>query len=88
MRLPAATQWEIAEEAAEVISRRGMPPAGGASEVLHNDDTGMRVLRLVREASDQRTGVFTSGLVATAQGRQIALYFTDRNTRVNNLPEL
>ena len=47
----------------------------------------MRVLRLVREASDQRTGVFTSGIVATAEGQQIALYFTDRNTRVKNLPE-
>jgi hypothetical protein len=47
----------------------------------------MRVLRLVREASDRRTGVFTSGIGATAQGRQIACTFTDRNTRVKNLPE-
>ncbi len=48
-------------------------------EVLHNDDTGMRVLRLAREPSDQRTGVFTSGIVATMQGRQIALYFAAGN---------
>ena len=40
------------------------------------DDTSMRVLRLVREPSDDRTGVFTSGIVSTQQGRRIALYFT------------
>jgi hypothetical protein len=34
-----------------------------------------RVLRLAREPLDGRTGVFTSGLVSRAQGRQIALYF-------------
>ena len=33
-------------------------------EVLHNDDTSMRVLQLVREPSDERTGVFTSGIVS------------------------
>ena len=27
-------------------------------EVVHNDDTSMRVLRLARELSDERTGVF------------------------------
>jgi hypothetical protein len=36
-------------------------------EVLHNDDTSMRVLRLAREPSDDRTGVFTSGIVSTQQ---------------------
>ncbi|MGC9946982.1 MAG: hypothetical protein ABSF64_11500 [Bryobacteraceae bacterium] len=29
--------------------------------VLHNDDTGMRILRLAREPGDKRTGTFTSG---------------------------
>ena len=38
-------------------------------EVLHNDDTGMRVLRLAREPGDKRTGVFTSGIVSIGQGR-------------------
>jgi hypothetical protein len=33
--------------------------------VLHNDDTGMRILRLTREPGDKRTGTFTSGIVST-----------------------
>ena len=45
--------------------------------MLHNDDTSMRVLRLEREPSDERTGVFTSNILAiTADNHKIALYFT------------
>ena len=88
--LPAATQWEIVEEAAEM-----MKPAlgelirqGAQGEVLHNDDTHMRVLRLTREPSDERTGVFTSGIVSTKQGQQIALYFTGRQHAGENLSDV
>ena len=65
--LPASTQWEIVEEAAEVIkaARDELIRQAAQGEVLHNDDTGMRVLRLAREPSDDRTGVFTSGIVST-----------------------
>ena len=31
---------------------------------MHNDDTGMRILRLAREPGDKRTGTFTSGIVS------------------------
>src|SRR6202034_2531614 len=88
--LPAATQWEIVEEAAEVIkpARDELLRQAAQGEVLHNDDTGMRVLRLAREASDQRTGVFTSGIVATKQGRKIALYFTGRQHAGENLRDV
>ena len=53
--------------------------------MLHNDDTSMRVLRLEREPSDQRTGVFTSGIVATDAGRKIALHSTGRQHAGENL---
>jgi transposase len=88
--LPAATQWEIVEEAAEVIkpARDELLRQAAQGEVLHNDDTGMRVLRLAREAGDPRTGVFTSGIVATAQDRQIALYFTGPKHAGENLAEV
>ncbi len=87
---PAATQWEIVEEAAEVIkpARDELFRQAAQGEVLHNDDTGMRVLRLAREAGDQRSGVFTSGIVATMQGRQIALYFTGPKHAGENLADV
>src|SRR3954447_20494734 len=73
--LAAATQWEIVEEATEVIkpARDELIRQAAQGEVLHNDDTSMRVLKLEREPGDKRTGVFTSGIVSTAAGRQIAL---------------
>ena len=53
--LPASTQWEIAEEAAEVIqaARDELIRQAAQGEVLHNDDTSMRVLHLAREPADE-----------------------------------
>jgi transposase len=88
--LPASTQWEIVEEAAEIIkaARDELIRQAAQGEVLHNDDTSMRVLRLAREPSDDRTGVFTSGIVSTKQGQKIALYFTGRQHAGENLRDV
>ncbi len=88
--LPAATQWEIVKEAAEMIKPAldELIRQAAQGDVLHNDDTSMRILRLAREPSDQRTGVFTSGIVATKQGQQIALYFTGRQHAGENLADV
>jgi len=88
--LPAATQWEIVEEAAELIkpARDELIRQAAQGEVLHNDDTSMRVLRLKREPSDERTGVFTSGIVSTAQGWKIALFFTGRQHAGENIADV
>src|SRR6202161_4238187 len=88
--LPASTQWEIVEEAAEVIQAAldELIRQAAQGEVVHNDDTSMRVLRLAREPSDERTGVFTSGIVSTKQGQKIALYFTGRQHAGENLRDV
>src|SRR5713101_3262678 len=59
-------------------------------EVVHNDDTSMRVLSLDRDAdiSPERTGVFTSGLVWIYQERRIALFFTGCKHAGENLAEV
>src|ERR1700733_9495272 len=88
--LPAATQWELVEQGAAVLK-----PAfdqllwqAAQGEVLHNDDTGMRILQLAREPSDQRTGIFTSGIVSLWRNRKIALFFTGRQHAGENLADL
>jgi transposase len=88
--LPAATQWEIVEEVAELIkpARDELIRQAAQGDVVHNDDTSMRVLRMKRDPSDQRTGVFTSGIVSTGQGRKIALYFTGRQHAGENLADV
>jgi hypothetical protein len=88
--LPAATQWEIVEEAAELLrpAFEELIREAAQGKVLHNDDTGMRILHLAREPSDQRTGVFTSGIVSIAEGRRIALFFTGRQHAGENLADV
>ncbi len=90
--LPAATQCEILtahavplQPALEELKRQA-----AQSEVVHNDDTSMRVLSLDRDAdiSPERTGVFTSGLVWIVQKCRIALYFTGCKHAGENLAEV
>ena len=78
------------EDEAELIqgARDELIRQAAQGEVLHNDDTSMRVLRLAREPSDDRTGVFTSGIVSTKQGQKIALYFTGRQHAGENLRDV
>lgn len=85
--LPAATQWEIVEEAAELMrpAWEELIRQAAQGEVLHNDDTSVRVLHLAREPADERTGVFTSGIVSTAPGWKIALFFSGTKHAGENL---
>ncbi|MGD0578114.1 MAG: IS66 family transposase [Bryobacteraceae bacterium] len=78
MPLPATTQWELMEAAAKLLQPvlEELIRQAAQGSVLHNDDTGMRILRLAREPGDKRTGTFTSGIVSIVGAWRIALYFT------------
>src|SRR5712691_6334824 len=90
--LPAATQCEIMAQTAPLLqpALEELQRQAAQSEVVHNDDTSMRVLSLDRDTdiSPERTGVFTSGLVWIVQGRRIALYFTGCKHAGENLAEV
>ena len=93
--LPASTQWDIAEGAAEDIwpVYEELVAQAAQGMVVHNDDTFMRVLSLMKEneerdPSRERTGVFTSGIVSTAEGRKVALFFTGRQHAGENLRDV
>jgi hypothetical protein len=68
--LPAATQWEVIEQKAESLrpALEELTRQAAQGEVAHNDDTGMRILKLAREPAPkgkaERSGVFTSGIVS------------------------
>ena len=94
--LPAATQCEIVTEAAAAIqpAMAELIRHAAQGEVLHNDDTSMPVLTLRRGRSHdendsaERTGVFTSGIVSTAHGQHVALFFTGRQHAGENLADV
>jgi transposase len=90
--LPAATQCEIMAQTAPPLqpALEELKRQAAQGEVVHNDDTSMRVLSLDRDAdiSPERTGVFTSGLVWIVQGHRVALYFTGCKHAGENLAEV
>jgi transposase len=92
--LPAATQWEVVEEKAESLrpALEELIQQAAQGEVAHNDDTGMRILKLAREPGPEgkaeRTGVFTSGIVSRVGARFIALFFSGWRHAGENLAEV
>ena len=96
--LPASTQWEIVHEVAGVIepAYEELKRQAAQGEVLHNDDTTMKILAMMKEAntkaedadSEERTGIFTSGIISIGGGRKIALFFTGHKHCGENLSDL
>lgn len=90
MPLPAATQWELMAAAAKLLglALEELIRQAAQGRVMHNDDTSMRILRLIREPDDKRTGIFTSGIVSLVGAWTIALFFTGRNHAGENIGEV
>jgi transposase len=93
--LPASIQWQLvlamAVQIQPVFDELIRQAAQG--DVLHNDDTSMPVMSLRRDIEEEaddpgRTGIFTSGIVSTREGRQIALFFTGRQHAGENLRDV
>jgi len=96
--LPAPTQWEIVAEVAATLQPvyTELIRQAAQGEVLHNDDTSATILAVARGPTDEtaageppaRTGTFTSGIVATREGREIACFFTGHQHAGENLADV
>jgi transposase len=121
--LPASTQWDIvnaqAERAEPVFQELAWQAAQG--DVVHNDDTGVKILEWMGERARQaaledtgdetaegsaeasaedstedstqepgpdRTGMFTTAIVATGDGHKIALFLSGRRHAGENLKDV
>jgi len=95
--LAVATQWDVVSRAAVrlVPAYTELVRQAAQGEVLHNDDTGVKILALMgpearAEVTDDageegRTGLFTSGIVSVSGGHRIALFLTGRKHAGENL---
>ena len=100
--LPASTQWDVVQAVAADLAPAfdELVRQAAQGEVLHNDDTTVKILELMgdrarREApadaagdasgSDERRGLYTSGVVALSDGRRVALFFSGRRHAGENL---
>jgi len=103
--LPASTQWDVVEAVAAsltpVLDELIRQAAQG--EVLHNDDTTVKILELMgqrarQEAladaapdapdSEERRGLYTSGVVALRDDHRVALFFSGRRHAGENLAQV
>ncbi len=82
--LPASTQWDIVKKEATriypVYHQLNWLAAQG--DVIHNDDTIMKVLALMQQNDlqdqSERKGIFTTGILSIVNNQKIALFFTGR----------
>ena len=99
--LPAATQWDIltACRPAFIPIHERLIFTAAQGKVIHNDDTGMKVLELsalmesesadgAQQRPSGRKGVFTSGIVSVDEGHRIALFFTGHQHAGENLADV
>jgi transposase len=92
--LAATTQWDKTEAAADLILPvfRELTHQAAQGDIIHNDDTTMKILSLIEENKDRttkdRTGIFTTGILSRIDERQIALFVTGRNHAGENIAEL
>ena len=96
--LAASTQWGIVYAAALLMAAayEELIRQAAQGEVVYNDDTTVKILELMGERAKKsppaddphesdRTGLFTSGVVATRGDLRIAIFFSGRQHAGENL---
>jgi transposase len=93
-----ATQWDQAERVADCAYPvfEQLKYLAAQSEVIYQDDTPTRILALIKEnrtaveagQAKPRTGMYSTGLVASAGEQTICLYFTGRAHAGENLDKV
>jgi transposase len=103
--LPASTQWDIVQAVAADLAPAfaELIRQAAQGEVLHNDDTTVKILELMGERGrqealpgdagdasdpDGRRGLYTSGVVALRDGHRVALFFSGRRHAGENLAQV
>jgi transposase len=100
--LPASTQWDIVAVVATALTPAfdELIRQAAQGDVLHNDDTTVKILELMgqrgrqetranaEDGTDERRGLFTSGVVALREGHRVALFFSGRRHAGENLAEV
>ena len=94
--LPASTQWDIVYSFAPALdpAYQELIRQAAQGDVLYNDDTTVKILalmgerRLKFENDPNRTGLFTSGVIATRDGHRTALFFSGHQHAGENLADV
>ncbi len=95
--LPVSTQWDIVRKAAIVLAMayEELIRQVAQWDLFYNDDTSVKILQLLKEnqrieqeGSKERTGIFTSAIVAVCDDHKSAVFFTGRQHAGENLEDV
>jgi hypothetical protein len=99
--VPASTQWEVARDHVPDVLPvyDALVELAANAPLLHNDDTYVRILELMGKRRDalvaagdldepERTGLFTTGIVAATSAGPVALFASGRQHAGENLADL
>lgn len=92
--LSDSTQWHLIEGGAgffyPVFNK--LKYYAGNAEVIQNDDTKNRILEVIKQikegTSGDRTGMYTTGIIALYEGHQIALFMNGRQHSGENVGDI
>ena len=95
--LPASTQWDIVKKAAIILAwvYEEMIRQAAQWDIFYNDDTSVKILQLLKEnqkikqeSPKERTGIFTTAIVAVRGDHRITVFFTGRQHAGENLEDV
>lgn len=95
--LPSSTQWDKVEEASFALETvwKELVRLAAQGDRVNVDDTKAKILELNTElqkaleaGENDRTGIFTSGIISKVNEQEIVLFYTGRNHAGENLEEL
>jgi transposase len=91
--ISATEIWEMTKDVANQLEPifNELCRLAANCDCIHNDDTTARILNLMKENSEEtpeRTGIFTTALLAKQEGTEIALFFTGREHAGENLSRI
>jgi transposase len=92
--LSDATQWYLIEQLAGFCYAvfNELKRCAGNARLLHNDDTSLKILEVIKQIKDgtagDRTGMYTTGILADYEGHKIALFINGRQHSGENVADL
>jgi hypothetical protein len=96
--LPDATQWDVVNNMVGTVKPvyNALKNTAAQGEILHNDDTTVRILSVIKEIKEMRekdeepdrTGMFTTGIISKIDELQIAIFTSGRNHSGENMEAL
>jgi len=96
--MATSTQWDLVSQATAkcIPAHEELERQAAQGELVHNDDTTMVLLDFLKEEKErrergepsERTGIFTTGIVALSGERRIVLFSTGRRHAGENLTAL